>query len=98
MCLPFYVYMLCCSDGSYYVGHTDDLEKRITEHENGEGCDYTSMKRPVRLVWSQEFDTREKAKEMEARLKKWSRRKKEALIRGDFYEIRRAAKKNFDRE
>jgi predicted GIY-YIG superfamily endonuclease len=80
MARPFYVYMLRCSDGSYYVGQTDDLEKRYTEHQTGGKCVYTSARRPVELVWSAEFPTRIEAKEFEARLKRWSRAKKQALI------------------
>jgi len=84
MGLPFYAYMLRCSDGSYYVGHTDDLEKRVGEHSLGQGCIYTSSRLPVELVWSQEFATREEAKAAESQVKGWNRAKKEALIAGRF--------------
>ena len=90
---PFLAYMLLCSDGSYYVGHTDDLPKRVTEHASGIGCVYTAKRLPVQLVWSQEFATRDEAKAAEARLKNWSRAKKQALIRGDFKAISALAKK-----
>ena len=84
MGLPFFTYMLRCNDGSYYVGHTDDLKKRINEHHAGEGCLHTQSRRPVKLVWSHEFLTREEAREVELHLKKWNRAKKEALIKGRF--------------
>ena len=90
---PFFVYILQCSDDSYYVGHTDNLEKRLAEHQDGGKCFYTSTRRPVRLVWSQEFATRVEAKEVEVRIKKWSRAKKAALVRGDYEGLRFAAKK-----
>ena len=93
MGLPFFAYMLLCADDSYYVGHTDHLEKRFTEHEHGMGCAYTAKRLPVRLVWSQEFATREEAKAAELQLKGWSRAKKQALIRGDFQLISALAKK-----
>ena len=93
MALPFFAYMLLCSDNSYYVGYTDDLQKRFTEHEAGVGCVYTANRLPVRLVWSQEFATRDEAKAAEAQLKGWSRAKKEALIRGDFGGLSALAKK-----
>lgn len=81
---PFFSYMLRCADGSYYVGSTDDLEKRIAEHKHGEGCEWTHRRLPVDLVWSQEFPTREEAREAEHRIKRWSRAKKEAIIEGRF--------------
>jgi hypothetical protein len=58
---PFFTYMLQCADGSYYVGHTDDLEKRLAEHEEGRKCAYTETRRPVQLRWSQEFASRAEA-------------------------------------
>jgi predicted GIY-YIG superfamily endonuclease len=93
MAKPFFAYMLECANGAYYVGHTDVLEKRVAQHEVGEGCEYTAERLPVKLVWSEEFATREEAKEAEARLKGWSRAKKQALIRGDFKTISILAKK-----
>jgi predicted GIY-YIG superfamily endonuclease len=93
MGLPFFVYMLRCADGSYYVGQTDDLEKRVAEHDAGGKCTFTTRRRPVTLAWSQEFPTREEAKAAEIRLKGWSRAKKEALIGSDWAGLRDAARK-----
>jgi predicted GIY-YIG superfamily endonuclease len=89
---PFFAYMLRCADGSYYVGHTDDLERRIAEHRAGAiaGC-YTHDRRPVELVWSGEATTREEALAFERRLKGWSRAKKEALIAGDWERVSKLA-------
>lgn len=81
---PFYTYILECCDGSYYVGHADDLEKRIFEHSIGAGCRYTSARLPVKLLWSCESFTRYDAKAIESKIKKWDRAKKEALMKGDF--------------
>lgn len=97
MARPFFAYMLRCSDGSYYVGHTDDLERRLGEHTAGGRCRYTTTRRPVTLVWFQGFSTRHEAKESESQIKKWSRAKKEALMRDDYGELRRAARKRFTR-
>ena len=91
MSKPFYVYMLLCSDGSFYTGHTENLERRVAEHQAGEKASYTRNHRPVELVWSQEFVTREEAKETEARVKGWNRAKKNALIAGDFDLLSRLA-------
>jgi predicted GIY-YIG superfamily endonuclease len=95
--MPFWLYILRCSDGSYYTGHTDDLERRIAEHQEGVLACYTQLRRPVQLVFSQEMATREEALAAELQIKNWTRRKKEALIRGDFEALRAAAKKRFRR-
>ena len=84
MALPFFTYMLQCRDGSYYVGHTDCLEIRISQHLTGDGSRYTRSRLPVKLVWSQEFSTRDEAKAAESQLKGWNRAKKTALIEGRF--------------
>jgi putative endonuclease len=95
MSQPFFVYLLICADGAYYVGHTDDLERRVAEHQAGGFCSFTSPRRPVQLAWHQETQTREEARALEAQIKRWSRAKKAALIRGDFAAIQQLAKKRF---
>ena len=96
MARPFFTYMLRCADGSYYVGHTDDVERRIMQHETGAGSGYTATRLPVQLVWFEEFPTREEAKAAEAQVKNWSRKKKEALIDGNIDELKQAARKDWD--
>ena len=90
---PFFTYLLRCADGSYYVGHTDDLERRLAQHESGEiaGC-YTHGRRPVEFAWSGEAMTRAEALAFEQRIKGWSREKKEALIQADCERVRALAK------
>ena len=90
-----HVYMLRCSDGSYYIGLTrsDWLEKRVGEHQDGIFPGYTSIRRPVTLVWSQQFDRIVDAIATERRLKGWSRAKKEALIRNDWDAVRALARR-----
>jgi predicted GIY-YIG superfamily endonuclease len=73
---PFFAYMLRCADKSYHVGHTDDLDNRVASHQMGTIPGYTARRRPVSLVWSQEFRTREAALAAELRIKNWSRSKK----------------------
>lgn len=87
----FWVYILRCADGSYYTGHTDNLERRIGLHEAGECDGYTKSRLPVMLVWSQECATREEAISAEMQIKGWSRKKKEAMMRGDWDEVSRLA-------
>jgi len=91
--MAFWVYMLRCSDQSYYIGHTDDLEKRVSEHESGELGGYTSTRRPVRVVFTQDFPSRAEALAAELQIKGWSRKKKQALIRGDWVEISTLARR-----
>jgi predicted GIY-YIG superfamily endonuclease len=90
--MAFWVYILRCSDGSYYVGHTDNLEQRIEQHGSGELGGYTSTRRPVVLLHAEDFPTRDEAFAAERQIKGWSRKKKEALIRGDWEEVRRLAR------
>jgi putative endonuclease len=82
--MAFWTYMLLCADGQYYTGHTDDLERRFGEHQSGAIDGFTSSKRPVELVWSEYFQTRYEAIEAELKIKKWSKAKKAALVRGDW--------------
>ena len=90
--MGFWVYILLCSDGSYYTGHTDDLEKRLAMHNLGEIKGYTMKRSPVKLVFTEELSSREDALIAERRIKGWSRKKKEALIKGDWEEISRLAR------
>ena len=85
--MSFYACLLRCNDGSYYAGHTDELESRIAQHQAGLLGGYTAARRPVVLVWSDSFPTREEALAAEPRIKGWSRAKKEALIAGDWERI-----------
>lgn len=75
-----FVYILKCSDDSYYVGSTTNLTKRIEEHNNGVGANYTKKKLPVKLVYYEECQSIESAFLRERQLHGWSRKKKEALI------------------
>ena len=82
--LAYYVYMLRCSDSSYYVGHTNDLEHQLAAHERGAIEGHTLSRRPVELVFSDRFSTRQEAFHRERQIKGWSRARKEALIEGDW--------------
>ena len=90
---PFYVYILRCSDDSYYTGHTDNLEQRLPPHHSGKFDGYTKNRRPVTLLWSVDFASRIEALEAEKQIKGWTRSKKEALMRGDFELISLLARK-----
>ncbi|HTR86306.1 MAG TPA: GIY-YIG nuclease family protein [Reyranella sp.] len=89
-----YAYMLRCSDGSYYVGSARlGLDQRVSEHNSGVYGGYTSARRSITLVWAQHFQLITDAIAVERQIKGWSRAKKEALIRGDYGEIRNLAKR-----
>ena len=79
--LDFYVYILRCIDGTYYTGHTDNIESRISAHKQGliPTC-YTFTRRPVEVAWQETFATRGEAIDAERTIKGWSRRKKEAFM------------------
>lgn len=95
--MAFWIYILHCADGSYYTGPTDNLEQRLAQHEAGTFGGYTADRKPLRLAYSQDLPSREEALAAEMQIKRWSRRKKEALIRGDLEDLRIAARKEFKR-
>ena len=81
----YFVYIVKCSDNSYYTGFTNDLDRRLGEHQSGKNKDsYTFDKRPVQLMWFETFNDVLNAIAIEKQIKGWSRRKKEALIAQDW--------------
>ncbi len=90
----YYIYILECSDKSYYTGFTSNLTKRIIEHQPGKHIDsYTYMRRPINLKFYAEFTNVDLAIQTVKQIKKWSRAKKEALINNDFDKLPNLAKK-----
>ncbi len=95
-----YLYILRCRDGSYYVGTTrTDLEIRVSQHNTGHFGGFTARRRPVQLVFHQEFQRIQDAIAGERQVKGWRRAKKEALIRGEFDALRELSMRRtpFDR-
>ncbi|MDP5103145.1 MAG: GIY-YIG nuclease family protein [Erythrobacter sp.] len=90
--MAFWCYILRCADGLYYTGHTDNLERRLAEHYHGGFSEFTSKRRPVTLLWAQDFPSRHEALATELKVKKWSRAKKEALARSDWQALSHFAK------
>ena len=78
-----YMYILECSDGSYYTGSTKDIEKRLQEHQDGVGANHTKKRLPVTLVYYEKYDRIDTAFYREKQVQGWSRAKKEALINGE---------------
>ncbi len=76
-----YVYVLECSDGSFYTGYTTDVQRRVAEHDDGEGAKYTRGRTPVELLHTESFDSRSAAMRREAEIKGFSRDRKERLVR-----------------
>ena len=75
-----YTYMLRCSDDTFYIGWTNDLEKRLKAHNEGKGAKYTKSRRPVELVYYEGFSTKQEAMSREFHLKQLSRKEKEQLL------------------
>ncbi len=90
-----WMYILKCSDGSYYVGSTRNLDLRFSQHEQGKGSKYTSTRLPVQLVYYEEYDRVSDAYSREKQVQGWSRRKREALIMGSPELLPSLAKKVF---
>jgi len=88
-----WLYILECSDGSYYTGTTSNPERRFEEHQEGIKDSYTLNKRPVRLVFVEEFRSWPEAIEREMQIKRWSRRKKEALFKRDWDKLKDLAQR-----
>ena len=84
MIKDYFVYIVECKDGSYYIGVTSELEKRLNEHNSGFYKGYTSSRLPVKLVYSNRFTNINDAINAEKQIKGWSRAAKEALIIGDY--------------
>ena len=78
-----FLYVLRCNGGKYYVGSTEDLERRMKEHAAGRGCAFTKAHLPFELVYTEEHPSYESAYERERQVHKWSRAKKERLIKGE---------------
>jgi predicted GIY-YIG superfamily endonuclease len=100
----WFVYVLRCADGSFYVGEAGDLERRLAAHNSGTAAAHTARRRPVQLVYAEEHANRALALERERQIKGWTREKKAALITGDAAALERlsraapAARKGFKEE
>lgn len=82
-----WMYILKCSDGSYYTGSTNDLDRRLEQHKRGEGANHTKSRLPIKLIYFEEYNRIDEAFYREKQIQGWSRKKKEALIRGDYKEL-----------
>jgi putative endonuclease len=92
-----WMYILECCDNSYYVGSTKNLERRLSEHQEGLGARYTTRRLPVKLVYCEEYERVADAFYREKQVQGWRRAKREALISGDSQLLPTLAKKVFDR-
>jgi len=91
----YFVYILLCSDNSYYTGVTNNLERRLYEHENGiDPKSYTYKRRPLKLVFHEDFNDIKQAIAFEKRVKGWKRSKKEAIINGDWHLLPELSKRS----
>jgi putative endonuclease len=93
-----WVYILLCSDDSYYTGSTNNLELRLAQHQNGEGSNHTKKRLPVTLVYFEEFQRIEDAFYREKQIQNWNRKKKEALIQLQFEKLPELSKAYRDKK
>jgi putative endonuclease len=91
--VPFFTYILLCSDETLYVGSTANLAERLIRHNDGRGCQYTACRLPVRLVYSEEHPTLAAAIARERQVKRWSGVKKRALAEGRLGDLERFAQR-----
>jgi predicted GIY-YIG superfamily endonuclease len=90
----WYTYILKCADGSFYTGHTDNLTERLNRHNTARGPKWTASRLPVRLVYQECYETKESAVRREIQIKKWSRSKKDALIKGKDKKLKSLSKRH----
>lgn len=86
-----YTYILLCANGKYYTGSTKDLERRLAQHQAGEGANFTRKYLPVELVYYEEYDRIDEAFYREKQIQGWSRKKKEALINKEYNKLHELA-------
>ena len=80
--MSYFVYVLLCSDNTYYTGCTNNLEKRLKEHNTSKsGAHYTKIRRPVKLMYKEKYETLKVARKREKEIKNWSRERKKALLK-----------------
>ena len=89
----YFVYILECTNKALYTGITTNIEKRLARHQAGDGCHYTSYNRGVRILYHEIYHNRSEATKREIQIKRWSRGKKLALIKGDKKALKLAAKR-----
>jgi len=91
------MYILKCSDDTFYTGSTIDLQRRLKQHQQGAGANYTQKRLPVELVYHEVFPRIDHAFYREKQVQNWSQKKKEALINGKFQDLPQLSKKDFGR-
>lgn len=92
-----YTYILECADGTFYTGSTRNLEKRVWDHQNGQGGKYTRERLPVELVYCEQHHHIGEAYQREKQIQGWSHKKKQALISGDFNQLIEFSKNKQDK-
>jgi predicted GIY-YIG superfamily endonuclease len=88
----FFVYILRCSDGSFYVGHSENPEERVAAHNGGRGAAWTACRTPVVLAFKEPCATEEDAVRRERQIKRWTHAKKEALVDGNLARLKALSK------
>ena len=94
----YWVYIIKCADGSYYTGSTHDLDQRMRAHEDGRAAPYTARRRPLSLVYSEKHRSMNAARRRELQIKRWTRKKKEALIKGHVTSLKTLSKRRVSKK
>ena len=89
------MYILLCANGKFYVGSTKYLDRRIEQHQNGSGANFTRKHLPIKLVYYEEFDRIEEAFHREKQIQSWRHEKKKALVEGRIKDLKELGKKSF---
>jgi len=89
----WYVYILQCSDNSLYIGHTENIQNRLNTHNAGLGPAYTAIRRPIQLIYHESHPTKKSTVRREKQIKKWTRAKKQSLIKGDMNRLHQLSKR-----
>ena len=89
----YYIYIIKCKNGSYYIGHTNDLKRRMKDHQAGYGSKFTTDNQTDAPLYFEEFNSRSEAMKRETQLKKWSKAKKKALIESDLEKLHELSKR-----
>jgi predicted GIY-YIG superfamily endonuclease len=96
--MEFILYILKCANGSLYIGHTVDLDKRLARHQLGKGSAYMAARRPLQLMHTELYESRYAALTMERKFKGWSRAEKLAFMTGDWQSVGKLAKDKHRRQ
>lgn len=90
---PYHLYILLCNDGTYYIGSTRNVDARVMRHNEGRASNYTAIRRPLTLAYTEAYPDQSAAMRREQQLKGWSHQKRQALVDGDLERLKQLSKR-----